>query len=66
MSKLPLAIDIADAVRDATRGVPINVASTAGDLIAKHPEADSDQAEVMAVLCEEISSSPTRSATEEV
>lgn len=65
MSKLALAIDIADTVRDTAHGVPINVATTAGELIAKHPEASSNHEEVMAVLSDELASRPERSATDD-
>lgn len=47
MSKLPLAIDIADAVNEAeATGRPISVGAKADELRKAHPEADATSEDV--------------------
>ena len=55
--KLPLAVDIADFVVEATSvGSEIDVPEKAHELIAAHPEADATTVEVEETLQEELAS----------
>lgn len=57
MSSLSLAVDIADAAKEARLRDPVDVAQTAAELSEAHPDAphsSEDVAEALrAVLCEE-------------
>ena len=54
MSNLPLAVDIADVVTDATaRNSAIDVSETSRRLLKDHPEAAATQGQIEQVLAEE-------------
>lgn len=56
MTKLPLAVDIADTVLDAvTQRTGLDVEAAAAELLAAHPEAEATQSEIVEILAAETS-----------
>lgn len=54
MPKLPLAVDIADAVTEAVQAdTPLDVKTKAGQLLDAHPDADVTSDEIADTLQEE-------------
>jgi hypothetical protein len=54
MTKLPLAVDIADTVLEASESTgPLDVDAAADQLLRAHPEAEASRDEIVEVLTEE-------------